>query len=556
MQIIIADGRFYTRAPGASVLVETTLPAGVLLRDPRPCFSKNKRVTVINGRFNPGLVYRDDLNLLNKLGMTAPSTAPVLADGGAGALTGIMIGYLAAVQLVGPSATKVHESSLSEISNSLNITNREIDWTIPATHTDARTTHYRLYRSVDGALPRWVADVALGTTTYHDTTSTATLLNSFTPLVTVDGDLDPTGRDAPPYCLFTSVFHGRTVYFGNPEFPYRWWFSAVDEPESVGPNNYRDTTDLKEIVGGGPVPSVEQFLIFGISSAYVIAGYTQADFVIDRISSSIGLLSHFTIVIINERMWFWAQDGQYLYDGQFRYMMKKLRSWFRDDYASNCANFKRAIAADDRHWHTIKILIPSETGPVTYYVGHYLPVDPAVEGGESQPWWVFDKRDRPDNTIAAVEADGDCVDELWTGSCDGMVRRENQEDDADDDGDTYGKKATIRTKHYFLRGQHGGRYQGMKTTDVTLYLRSANQGYRLSAYAGDDTAREASQPSWGPYDFPPLFQPGATDETAKLIKPKLAGAATFELEVNAPVGLEYRGISLDHVPGPRGRGRK
>lgn len=554
MQIVIADGRFYTRSPGASTLVEITLPAGVLLRDPRPCQSQNKRVSIINGRFNPGLAFRDDLALLSKLGILAPSAAPVLADGGAGPLTGIMIGYLAGVQIV--NGEDIHEGPLSATSNSLNITNRDIDWTIPATHPSARVTHHRLYRSVDGSLPHWVADVAIGTTTYSDTTSTATLLNSFTPLVTPDGDLDPTGRNPPPYCLFTSTFHGRTVYFGDPEFPYRWWFSAVDEPESVGPNNYRDTTDLKPIVGGGPVPSVEQFLVFGDNSAYAITGYTQADFIIDRISSSIGCLSHFTIVIINERMWFLSQDGEYMYDGQFRYMMKKLRSHFRDAYAADCLNYKKAIAADDRYWHTIKILIPSETGPVTYYVGSYLPVDPAVEGGESQPWWVFDKRNRPDSVLATISADGDCADELWTGSCDGFVRRENQDADADDDGDTWGKKALIRTKHFFLRGQHGGRYQGMTTKDITLYLRCALQGYRLSAYSGDDPAREASQPSWGPYDFPPLVQPGATDETAKLIKPRLSGAVTLELEVNAPVGLEYRGVSLDHTAGPRNRGRK
>lgn len=556
MQIIIADGRFYTRATGASVFVEHTLPLGVLLRDPRPCASRNRRISVINGRFNPGLVYRDDLDLLNKLGLTAPP-APTIADGGAGALTGVMIGYIAAVHKVdsgGPDEQTLHESSLSDPSSSLNITNRRVTWTIPATAADARTTHFRLYRSTDGALPKFVADVAIGTTTYDDNVDNTT---GFTPLVTADGDLDPDGRDPPPYCLFNAVFHERTWYFGDPEHPERAWFSALNEPESVGPLSYRDTTDLRAITGGGR--SGEQLVLFGISTMYAIAGYTQADFIVVQVSASVGCVSHFSIVYVSGLgLLFISLDGAQLYDGQIRFMMRKLRSNFRDAYAADPTNFKNCIAADDRYWHTYKLLIPSQTGPVLYFVGHYLPIDTALEGGEAQPWWLLDRRDRPDWTLAAVNGDGDEANELWTGSCDGFVRRENQEDDADDDGDTYQKTAVVRTKHHFLRGQRGGSFHGMSMKAIALYIRSSLQSYFVSLFGGDDPAREAAQPTWGPYEFPPLSQAGAVDETVKLIRPAAGSGRgqTLELTVPHPVGLEYRGVSFDHTAGPQGRGRK
>lgn len=550
-QIIIADGKFYTRATGASVFVEHTLPAGVLLRDPRPCSSRYKRISVVNGRFNPGLVYRDDLDLLNKLGITAPP-APTIADGGAGALTGVMIGYLAAVHKTAGGDT-LHESSLSPGSNSLSITNRRVTWTIPATAVDARTTHFRLYRSTDGALPKFVADVTIGTTTYDDNVDNST---NFTPLVTADGDLNPDGRNPPPYCLFNVDFHERKWYFGDPAFPHRAWFSEIGEPESVGPLNYRDTTDLRAITGGGR--SGEQLVLFGISTMYVIAGYTQTDFIVVQVSASVGTISHFSVVYVSGLgLLFASLDGVQLYDGQIRFMMRKLRTNFREMYAADPTNFKNCIAADDRYWHTYKLLIPSHTGPVTYFVGHYLPIDPALEGGEAQPWWLYDKRDRPDFTLASVNGDGDEANELWTGSCDGYVRRENIEDDADDDGDTYKKQATVRTKHYFLRGQGLGRLHGMSMKTIALYIRSALQSYFVSLFGGDDPAREAAQPTWGPYEFAPLSQAGAVDETVKLIRPARASGKgqTLELVVPSPVGLEYRGVSFDHTAGPQSRGR-
>lgn len=565
MHIQVAGDELQTKAPGATVWTARTLPTGVTVRTPRPTFAKHARASLINGVFDPGVIYRDNLDLFNKVGIGSPASAPTMVDGGAGNLNGIQIGYTSLVQYSG--ATLVHQGNLSTGSTATaNLVNRDLDWSGLLTAAPAgseRATHLRLWRSVDGALPKFVVDLDWATLLASGGTYTDNITAlGVTPPVNSDGTLNSGSRGVPPYGLFCIVWMDRMWVFGDPEYPYRAWYSLIGEPESFDiVDQFVDTVDRESITGAGVQDNM--LILFGTGVMYRVSahlGPVGIEFTIKKITASMGAISHHSIVNINHRLWFAAMDGVGLYDGTPRYMMRDLQSYWREDYKLKPTRYQDSIALNDKYYSTYTLLIPCKNPGDTpwWYIGHYAGVDPAMEGGQNQPDWSFDDMDRDVYTIGTLYGDTERREDYYCGGADGYLRRMNVETDSDDDDDTGLKTAIIRTKHYLFGSQFGGHQRGTTQKEITLYQKSENQGYEVSAYGGDDQARDAALPSWGPYSFAAMALAGGVAETEKFLRPShLSGkGVTVEIVVESPVGYEYRGVSMNALPaGPGSRGR-
>jgi hypothetical protein len=445
----------------------------------RPTFLQYRRRVYILGKFNPQMMVTEALTK-HQMGIEPPTQAPVLAASGTG-ITGTCFGYTTFLHKL-PNGVVVHESNPSPVSNTIALTNQGRAWSnIQTTSPNARVTHVRGYVSVNGASSRVAWERTVGVSTVTEATATLAL-----------GEQLSIARGVPPYAVFGELYHDRIWYVDGADRT-KIWYSELEEPESVSPLNFFTTWDGDFVTGIKKTGDV--LVIFTRGSAYALTGWDATDFTFRKISPSVGCISHHSIVDINGKLWFASQDGVFMYNGQFHNMMKDMTTYWRDAYLSNTAVYENSIAADDKFWHTYKLLIP-EGGPVRYYVGHYRGVEPELEGDMGQPDWVFDIRDRNDYTMGFIRSGNSRRDEFYTGSCDGYVRKENVEADNDDDGDTYQKAALVRFKHFLMDDAGGDITEGKRFDRLWTYVQSENGAWTLKMYGGDEWAGDGPNPQW------------------------------------------------------------
>lgn len=486
MQIVVAGGVLYTKLPEATVLTSRTTPAGVTLKAPRPCFTQLRRATIINGRYSPAVTYRDDLDTFYKTGLTTPTVGPILNNTGAsaGKLTGQSIGYYTWVQMAG--TVRIAESGPSAASGEgvpLTSTKAKRLWTLPTTAPDARVTHKAIYVSWNGAAPRHVQDVALATASVTEDTPALNLGR----LMEEDGTI-------PPYGVFNETNHQRVWYAGIPEHPDRIYFSNFGDAEAVGEDNYLLTTSGQAVTGIKKLG--ETTVVFTANTTDVIYGNTPSTFAILPRDPTIGCISHHGIINMFNRLWFPSQDGMRTYNGGFTYVMESLRDFWRDDYKANPSAYENCFAGVDFDFHCYLLTLDKAT--TFRYAGYYLPYEPAVGGGENQPWWFIDKRSRKDTAMGRLTyITGTARTKLITGSGDGFLREEGVMTNRDDDGDVLLKALIIQPKHYMFNDPGGFGDGGKNLVKLHSYVESEETPWALKVYGGDESAINSMAEQWG-----------------------------------------------------------
>lgn len=553
MHIIVANNSLYTHVAGTTVFNSASTPAGVTTFTKRPCFSRYRKETVINGTFSPGVVWSETTASFRKLGFTAPAAAITIAAGSGTGITATCRAYLVPVEKSG--TTIIGRGNPSPVSNSITLSDQGIAYSgIPATATDARTTHYEIYREDDGFPPRLDVTVTLGTTTASSNRSpTALSLETALP-TTTSGVTDSLARGAPPYCLYNETYHDRTWYAGDPSHPQRVWFSRTGEMEAVRSTSWIDTRDGEAVTGIKRCG--DQLVVFCAHCTYVIQGYSDgidgatADLTMVKIAPDIGCISHFSIVNVGspsggDTLFFAAQEGVYSYNGSyFKYMMRDLKADWRESYINVPTHFDDAYAAFDHHWSTYKLGIPDPSGSF-YYVAHLAP----VWEGADQPAWVYDYRGRRDYSIGnlTTSTTGRQV-ALHTGSADGFLRLENQDLVGQDDGIT--KSSSIRTKHYMPMGPSGGINHGVQFTNFDLYFKNENQAATLDFFAGDEYAGDTATPSKR-IDIPAGAIAGkvASGSVYGLLDGVVGTGLTLITSWEDGVDVQWKGFGISFKPG-------
>jgi hypothetical protein len=556
MRLVVANGQLLTNVPGSSTFTLVTTPSGVTNSVPRPCFGKYRRTTIINGRFNPGVAWRDDVSGLFSLGISKPAAAPTIAVSGTG-LTGEAIGYITFAHKSG--ATFIHEGNLSAASNTLSLSNQGVQWTLPGSAPDARVTHVRGYRSMDGDVPKLVFEQPIATVTFTENVS-EDVRQASTPapvkLSPTDNEtlVDADARGIPPYCLFNIGYHDRMWYAGDPLFPQRVWYTRLFEPESVNLlTGYIDTRDSEAVTGMGVVG--DQLVVFGQGVAYDIQGYTETDFNMRKLSPAYGCIAHHAIVNVQETLFFPSEQGVSIYTGGGairNIMARSMRDYFTTDYKARPAEYQNATACHNVRRGTYELLISLDEEPKSlYYVAYYRPM---IEESALEPYWSFKIRDRKDYAVGTWFGSGELRGEMITGSCDGFARHEDDTDD-DDDGDTYDKKMVIRTKHFFFGDQGGGGpIHGRSYTELDLFVKNEVTTVIIKGFGGDDQAYLATAPQFLK-TFAPAGVSGLVPSTSQHFPLfKLAGGGvTWQLEASHPLGVEYRGMNIYYRPGAGAR---
>lgn len=507
----------------STTLTPFVLPPGVTLLQTRPTFLQYKRRLYILGKFSPNILVTEFLTP-HALGVDAPSNIPTIAPSGSGITTKDgCIGYFTFRHKIGDRI--IAESSPSPPSTSVMLSNQGRVWSnLPTTAQNPRVTHVCGYVSIDGADPRFAWERELGTTSVTENIATLAL-----------GEVLSFKRGVPTYGIFGELYHDR-LWLVDAADRTKIWFSELFEPESFGttPSNNSFTTWDGEFITGVKRHG-DILLIFCRNCTYAITGWTADDLVMRKIAPSVGCISPWAIVDINGRTWFPSQDGVYFFDGQFRNMMKDLASYWRDAYLADTTNYELSVAADDRFWHTYKLLIPGTTS--FYYVGAYSGVEPELEGSVDQPIWSFDRRNRKDNALGLIRNVNSRRDEVYTGSCDGLIRKENVDSNDDDDGDTYLKRLTLRYKHYFMEDPGGDEREGKNFNRLWTYVQSENNAWSLNMFGGDEWAGDAVLASWVDTLDASEVATLATPAAPVITQNGIPGGSTFSYRVVAKYGI-------------------
>lgn len=558
-------GYVYEKDDGGNLNTEIN---GEVSFDRRTVLLKYRRSVYLIGTFSRPRV-RDRFGAYHSAGVRAPMTQPTMVDGGMGSgSTGNMIGYQTFVMKTGnawiaesnpgPATATLASAGTGRLWDNL-------DWA----PNDSHVTHSRGYVSVDGSIPAlaWERPISPSGTTVKETVPTASLGVTLPVRRSLTGyyQVDPYARGVPPYTKFCEEYHDAFFYAGDPVHPERIYPSKLFEPEAVNTTpisvNGRVDEPWLNTTDGMPVTGIkrqgDELIVGTYRGIDAIQGYSYGDYSIRRISNYWGVIDHFSMARCGPlgSLFFAAPQGVTIYNsGSFRYVMGNYSTWWRDEYRLNPTLFKDCFGIEDRYWETYKILIPRSDNSSLYLVVDYNSAEFGL------PVWMEDRRARKDWVAGELAIDGTTeYYELYTGSCDGKVRQENVESDADDDSDTYLKKFTVQTPHVYPEGDQGGHEgQGHTYSTLDLFLKHETNAATASIYAGDDDAPTATTPTWT--RTLAASQP-ATGKRARVSRTsqqetlsKTSGKGiTMKIEVPSPLVVEYRGWGVDYVKGPQTR---
>jgi hypothetical protein len=333
------------------------------------------------------------------------------------------------------------------------------------------------------------------------------------------------------------------------------------EPESVGPLNFFDLRDREAITSMGEVGN--ELGLWGAHSLYGLVGYDESDFQMAKVSDNVGCLSHFANVQINEKRWFPAQLGVFTYSGGgvLQYMMgHDLRQRWKDDYEANTYGFENSIAINDKEELIYLLCINySEIPRSRYWVGSYTDIDPAM-GGSGPMRWTFDQEGRQVTTLGVLYDAGSLRESIYSGACDSYMRKRNDYENDDDDGDSLLKTMEFETSHFMPIREKGMATASNILNTLVLWLKSEVKAWTVSVYSGEDNAYLAARPSW---TLP--VRAGAATQAGRARVPKMSETGSpnvtgqgwlVRVVIPRAKGIIYSGIELMWTDGGPARPRR
>jgi hypothetical protein len=419
------------------------------------------------------------------LGIPRPTWVPTIATGaGTGVTADTVQMFVSAYdELTGL------ESGLSGASNTLSaVANKNFTTTgIPSTAPDARVTHWRIWRSVNGGSPRLVTTRRVGTTSLTEGVGTLVLGAAF-----------GTSYARMPRGAVAETFHERLCIAGSAIHPDILYLSGVGYPDRYEGLSFR-TKKGEPIVGLMAVDTA--LLVLCPRTAYVLRGYTESDMVMDPVPGGFGVLNGQVPKLIDGNVWGADAKGPWLFDGNSFHRMAAERAteWARL-YRQFRGDYDAAIGVENQDEQTYSLWISSVVGD-TFATSHNIPcwegVHPASvawvaqyggaavqpTGGYSQPDWLFDAMARRVTAACQVALPGATRVDVLYGFSDGVVRVVDA-DDPYDDADDYLKAWTWRTGHTSFGDDGGDKQEGQTLASFWTHMRSPDHPWSVYVRGG------------------------------------------------------------------------
>lgn len=274
----------------------------------------------------PIKVYQDGSNVfqVRTAGMPTLANAPTVTAGGAGAnsyIYAFLYYYTYSVKGVtfedfGPTTQVSLASALAPDSSSVSITNIPVISNSTTGNYDTSNIKVKIYRTQNnGTVFTYVGQVTNGTTTYTDSSSDSAIAN--TVQIYTTGEV--VDNDPPPPAKFVHIANDIAMYAyvkeGSVEVPFRVRQSIKGDIDSCPEDFFDDYPDT--IMGISSIQST--FIVFCKNSTFRMEGFFDEQgnggITHQRISDTVGCVSHDSIVQTDDGIFFAGQDGWYYTDG-------------------------------------------------------------------------------------------------------------------------------------------------------------------------------------------------------------------------------------------------
>jgi len=535
--------------------VQQTLPSATKGTNIRPAYALMNNRRYLAGAFSNHLV-RTEYGEWKRSGLEAPGESPTITASGTGDLTGEFTPYTSYADIADDGTVLVESNLVKGDPVDFAGAGSRVWGSIPSSGPE-RATHVRGWVAFQGALPKLAWTRKIGTTAVTESMSTAFLARQ--PLPPNDGRGSVVfNNNPPPYTQFCAVYHRRMFYAGDPNYPYRLWYSELDRPENVGALSFFDMRDRETIKG--IIVFNDTLLIFCVRAIYELQGWADGqdgvapDMEVRKVITGIGSLAHHSLVDINDRIWFASEDGIRVFDGSPRLVNQDIFTYYRDDLSSNRAKYDRCMAINSKRWQCYILLVPKSSAH--FYVGYYKDTDPATGGDGRQPYWSFDTLTREIDSINVIyNSNGEEV--ILYGGCDGYLRAEDSSN-TDDDSDSAGKLTHVQTRHEMLGQLSADKGVGWDVTEVHNYLETENQATTLRIFTGDESIADLTESATAndSNTIPASSSAGMVALTRFKHRAKSASGSGFTLVWRA-TGLDsnwrWRGYGFVTAPGRKRR---
>lgn len=423
-----AGDKLYKIASDGTAL-ELSLPAGVTLSTTR-----RARFAIL-GR-NVIMVHAPSRNLLidpnlvvRLLTPSAPLTAPSVANGGAGSLTGT---YRYRVSFVITSGDVVYaESGLSPISEAIVMTADHVDLSAIPLSTDTGVNGRRIYRTAaDGEDYFLVATIANNTATTYSDNNTDEEISLLPAETDLGGDV-PGSTDAS---WFEAVVSWKDRLWANAnDFPDRVHYSGNKRPYAWAEDAYLtaqpEGRDLEGVTGYAP--RRDELGIGKRRQLWKVIGTSPETFQMIQVQEGVGIWAPESCVVIRDEAYFLAEDGVYKWGpgGLMNLSRDKVHPWFTRDDTFNRTLFSSAFAVWNQRTDAYELhLAAAGSTDIDRWVS--LDLKQLAQG--NLVWLGPHKTAAFVPTCAAVLEDDDGLVAPYLGAASGKVYKQNSDTFSDD----------------------------------------------------------------------------------------------------------------------------
>ena len=237
------------------------------------------------------------------IGITAPSSAPTLADSGT---AGVPDGTYEAYVTYYNSATG-QESSAGTTSSTLTLTTNKIDFSAIPVSADAQVDTRRIYLRNTGTMSNFYLAVTISN---NSATTSSAYNGADSALVDIGPDTDE--NDPPVSGVKFACYHKGRLFLADNTNVY---YSKLDMTESFDPDAYETPNPSDGQALTGIVSIFDLLIIFKTNSVYVLVGDDPDTWAIRPIDNTIGCSTARSIVLTEGKLYWYSEQGPVMWGG-------------------------------------------------------------------------------------------------------------------------------------------------------------------------------------------------------------------------------------------------
>lgn len=369
--------------------------------------------------------------------------------------------------------------------------------------TRSRVSHVELWVSVTGSLPRFIARLAIGTTSYTESTATLALGEAFL-----------SSYEAMPFGSMNCFYNDRQLIAGVENHRDTVFLSAIGYPERHEGLSF--ITSYNEPIVG-MFRYRDYVVLLCPDSSYRLQGYTEDDYSRTVLEPDIGGLGHLGNRIAEGKAFVPGRKGVQIFNGAFHPGLPTRRTEWSSDYLRWPNSYELGLGVVNPNDETYQFyplnmgvsdpdtttwpgFITTDFGQSSekahVWVGDYGAAGASPNGGFSAAEWTSDTHITSTGYVTAAAylvPSGSKVGRLYRGDSEGYIYEEYEAGALrpiiDPAPALLAPWTSVIVPMHFINGDYGGdKQEGKKLIKLWSYVISEDTNWILRVWPGDEYA--------------------------------------------------------------------